>query len=335
MHVDLALAKREVFSELLESYESYPLHERAENLHFDFGLPSGAGTIFNPLPGFLFGSCGPLELPSLIRRDFLCDLPVISAILFLEGHCCYRLRRDSEVCFELQKNMFIVGNWQDQEMEITIPRQSEYTHVGILVEESAIEAYFGRGARADLNNALGLAQSGNSFGVNTISGIASPEVITAATQVLAMQKENGLDFLRYRCAVLDLFAKLLQNTAVKDSPAILLHEQDRKRLAEFKATIEKDFLSMGSAVDVCTDIGMSFSKANKAFKSLYSTTIAQYIQQCKMSYAYSMLLKRKFTVSECAFSVGYSNISHFISAFKKYYGMTPKTVSRLNANSPS
>nr|WP_269203853.1 AraC family transcriptional regulator [Pseudodesulfovibrio alkaliphilus] len=100
-------------------------------------------------------------------------------------------------------------------------------------------------------------------------------------------------------------------------------------MAELKSAIEKDFSSVRSVADLCAGIGMSLSKANKAFKALYAISIAQYIQQCKMSYAYSVLVQRQLNVSECTFAVGYSNASHFITAFKKHFGITPKAVSRL------
>jgi AraC-like DNA-binding protein len=41
-----------------------------------------------------------------------------------------------------------------------------------------------------------------------------------------------------------------------------------------------------------------------------------------------MLKERKMNVSQCAFAVGYSNVGHFISAYKKLYGITPKQTMR-------
>jgi len=43
-----------------------------------------------------------------------------------------------------------------------------------------------------------------------------------------------------------------------------------------------------------------------------------------MEYARKLLTTRKYNISEVSFEVGYSTSSHFIAAFKKKFGATPK-----------
>lgn len=43
-----------------------------------------------------------------------------------------------------------------------------------------------------------------------------------------------------------------------------------------------------------------------------------------MEYALNLLNKGSYNVNEVAAMVGYSTASHFIEAFKKKYGTTPK-----------
>ncbi len=330
MQGSMASSKQDVFPALPRFSLPYPAHGQP-------GVPGlgreerrGEGFIFSPLPGFHFGAHGPLRRESPSREELLCDVPVIAASLLLDGRCDYAIKGKPGALVAVQSNMFLVGRWAGQEVEIGIPAQDAYSCVGFMVHEATLEEYFGRGMSEEVRAILHRAMGQGEAGTGTVSGIARPDVLVAARQILHMRRHGELEFLRSRCSALALFAKLFHSIADMDlRPKVLPQEWDRVRMAELKATIEKDFRTISSAADICGEIDMSFSKANKVFKSIYSTTIAQYIHQCKMLYAYYSLLQRDLNVSESAFAVGYSNISYFISTFKKHFGLTPKAVSRL------
>lgn len=128
--------------------------------------------------------------------------------------------------------------------------------------------------------------------------------------------------------MLDFFTRLLKNAAEQDnSPVMPLHERDTLILTGLKEKIEKECPGL-SAKELCASIGMSESKANKGFKTLFGTTIARHLHVCKMAHAHTLLTRKKHTVSECALTLGYANIGHFIAAFRRQYGMTPKDASR-------
>lgn len=334
MGIELESEKRDFFSKFPLFFMPQPLHGVSNEPLVGNGHDGGSH--FNPLSGFHFGACEPTLVRSSLKKSISCDTPVISAILLLEGTCVFTLNGENATSFRIERNMFIMGQWWKQDVEMLLPQQESCSLVGFVTQDSALEEYFGRGMSSDVHSTLRRAMMKKPEGMNTISGIARPEVIMTARAILDMQREDTHDPLRFRCTVLDLFTKLLHNSAEGEAhTSILLHEQDKKSLAELKSVIEKDFRSVHSVADLCVGIGMSLSKANKAFKALYSTTISQYIQQCKMVYAYSELLHRQLNVSECAFAVGYSNVSHFITAFKKHFGMTPKAVSRLGTKESS
>ena len=48
-----------------------------------------------------------------------------------------------------------------------------------------------------------------------------------------------------------------------------------------------------------------------------------------METAKKLLVENKLNVNEIATNLGYSTSSHFISAFKKKYGVTPKQFAKL------
>ncbi len=62
----------------------------------------------------------------------------------------------------------------------------------------------------------------------------------------------------------------------------------------------------------------------EGYKFVYGKTIHQYHADHKLESAMQMLNSGEWLVKEIAFRIGYQNPSHFISAFKKKYGFTPK-----------
>ena len=61
----------------------------------------------------------------------------------------------------------------------------------------------------------------------------------------------------------------------------------------------------------------------KGFKEIFGVTIFEFYQQQRMDYAKYLLYQKKLNVTDVADLLGYSSISHFSIAFKKYTGIKP------------
>ncbi|WP_196772798.1 helix-turn-helix domain-containing protein [Pseudodesulfovibrio alkaliphilus] len=303
------------------------LHAQPEDFTFEHGMVTGNGFLFDPLPGFHFGACGPVYINAPIDGDFLYDTQLTIALLVLEGSCTIEL--DQSTSHHLQNSMFLIGRWNNQAGKVSVKSNQTYCHAAFMLEEKALEAVFGLRSAKDIVKTLEKAAGQRRGGAHSVSGIAGPDTILAARNVLAMQRIDGLDILRLRGACIGLFSKLIKTISASSTAYYPIPNDDKILLEKLKKRIENDFLNIGPASVICAEYHMSFSKANNAFKHLYSTTIAKYIQQCKLKHAYTLLHSRKMNVSECAFEIGYSNVSHFILAFKKQYGITPKKLTHL------
>ena len=62
----------------------------------------------------------------------------------------------------------------------------------------------------------------------------------------------------------------------------------------------------------------------EGYRYLFGKTIHQFHADHKLESAMQMLASGELLVKEIAFRIGYQNPSHFISAFKKKFGFTPK-----------
>ncbi|MBD0378556.1 helix-turn-helix transcriptional regulator [Paenibacillus sp. WST5] len=61
------------------------------------------------------------------------------------------------------------------------------------------------------------------------------------------------------------------------------------------------------------------------FKKETGMSLSAYIVQQRMDEAKSLLLETEMKISQIAEVVGYMNLSHFISMFKKINGTTPQS----------
>ncbi len=72
--------------------------------------------------------------------------------------------------------------------------------------------------------------------------------------------------------------------------------------------------------------GLNEFKLKMGFKALYSLSVMQFLTEVRLQKAKRMLLESDLSISEIAFSVSYKNPQHFTTAFKRKFGILPKSL---------
>lgn len=85
---------------------------------------------------------------------------------------------------------------------------------------------------------------------------------------------------------------------------------------------KKEFLRY-RATDLQAVLGYSSAHLNRLFREHFDMTPYEYLHGYKFRYARNLLQNTDMSVSEIAYEIGYSNLSHFFSGFKRHYGITP------------
>lgn len=70
--------------------------------------------------------------------------------------------------------------------------------------------------------------------------------------------------------------------------------------------------------------GLNEYQLKVGFKEIYGNTVYGYLLDHKLDHARALLDTQQLQVNEVAYQIGYANPSHFIAAFKKKFGVTPK-----------
>ena len=103
----------------------------------------------------------------------------------------------------------------------------------------------------------------------------------------------------------------------------LFATQDGRSKRNIKRLMEQFALSGLSAQELAELSGRSVSTFNREFKLLYGTTPKQWLIERRLAHAQALLADQQWSVTDAAVEAGYTNVSHFIAAFKKRYGKTP------------
>jgi AraC-like DNA-binding protein len=106
--------------------------------------------------------------------------------------------------------------------------------------------------------------------------------------------------------------------------ASLLACQKGRGKRNIRRLMEQFALSNLSAGEFAELSGRSTSTFNREFKAIYHTTPKQWLIEQRLTHAYILLSQQNYSVTTAALEAGYSNVSHFISAFKKRFEITPQ-----------
>lgn len=79
-----------------------------------------------------------------------------------------------------------------------------------------------------------------------------------------------------------------------------------------------------SLQSLADQVQLSLKKLKEGFKQLYGDSVYSFLLDHKMEVARKLLESGNHNVNEVGLRIGYSTSSHFIAAFKKKYGTTPK-----------
>lgn len=91
-------------------------------------------------------------------------------------------------------------------------------------------------------------------------------------------------------------------------------------LYEFMIHIEVNNYSVNELAELT---GRSLSAFKRDFQTIFETTPHQWLLCKKMDYAEHLLKEKKMKASEFYFMLGFNELSHFSSAFKKVKGIAP------------
>jgi AraC-like DNA-binding protein len=154
----------------------------------------------------------------------------------------------------------------------------------------------------------------------------TPAMSVVLSQILEAKIHESIKPLYFKGKVyelLSLFFNKNEDTDVEQCP-FLVDEENVRKIRKAKEIILSQMTEPPSLQGLASEIGLNVKKLKEGFKQIYGETVFGYLLDFKMNEARSMLDTKQYNVNEISIKLGYSTSSHFISAFKKKFGTTPK-----------
>ena len=123
--------------------------------------------------------------------------------------------------------------------------------------------------------------------------------------------------------LLSLYFNRNEDADIEQCP-FLIDEQNVLKIRKAKDIIITQMTAPPSLQELANEVGLSLKKLKEGFKQIYGDSVFSFLFDYKMEYARKLLSTNKYNVNEVGHKIGYSTSSHFIAAFKKKYGTTPK-----------
>ena len=137
--------------------------------------------------------------------------------------------------------------------------------------------------------------------------------------------ENDKDILELK--ILE-FLHLLYLTNKSEIIDTLYSSENQKKRRSIESIMIDNYDKNFTVTDFANLSGRSLSTFNRDFKRKHGQTPKQWLIKKKMKKA-EELLSEGVNVTNAAIEVGYSNVSHFIKAYKLIHGETPKATRKI------
>lgn len=153
-----------------------------------------------------------------------------------------------------------------------------------------------------------------------------PREVVVLSQIFTYNLHPSLEKLYTKGKIYELLSLYFNfsDDGDKDKCPFLQDEENVDKIRRAKKIIVEKMANPPSLSDLSTEVGLSLKKLKDGFKQIYGETVFNFLLDYKLDYSRKLLESKKHNVSEISTIIGYSTSSHFISAFKKKYGTTPK-----------
>ena len=157
-------------------------------------------------------------------------------------------------------------------------------------------------------------------------GYITPSMAIVLNQIINYNLNTNLRELYSKAKVYELLSLYFnrgEDVNIEQCP-FLADESNVIKIKAAKDIIIQRIAEPPTLVELSDEIDLSLKKLKEGFKQIYGTTVYGFLFDYKMELARKLLESGIHNVNEVGLKVGYSTASHFIAAFKKHYGTTPK-----------
>jgi AraC family transcriptional regulator, transcriptional activator of the genes for pyochelin and ferripyochelin receptors len=245
---------------------------------------------------------------------------------FIQVHFCLRgnskfLFNNGSYSFDVTDNRSILLYNPQRILPINLEIQPKTTLVSLLISIEKFHSLFSK--ESGYIPFLSDENSNKKYYDDTE---IKPSVSLVLQQIINSNSNSSIRDLYVKGKVYELLSLHFQKEENTDGEycPFLVDEQNVLKIRKAKEIIISRMAEPPSLQELSTEIGLNLKKLKEGFKQIYGDTVYSFLFDYKMEHSRKLLESNQFNVNEVGLQVGYSTASHFIAAFKKKFGTTPK-----------
>jgi AraC-like DNA-binding protein len=245
---------------------------------------------------------------------------------FIQMHFCLRgksrfLFNNGSYSFDVLDNRSILLYNPQRVLPINLEIQPKTTLVSLLISIEKFHSLFSK--ESGYIPFLSDENSNKKYYDDTE---IKPTVSIVLQQIINSNINSSIRELYVKGKVYELLSLHFQKdeSASGEYCPFLVDEQNVLKIRKAKEIIISRMSEPPSLQELASEIGLNLKKLKEGFKQIYGDTVFSFLFDYKMEHARKLLESNQYNVNEVGLQVGYSTASHFIAAFKKKFGTTPK-----------
>lgn len=157
-------------------------------------------------------------------------------------------------------------------------------------------------------------------------GDTSPQMAIVLNQILNFEIHSSIKTLYVKGKIYELLSLYFNKNEDSENEKcpFLIDEHYVAKIRQAKDIIIERMAEPPTLQELSSEINLPLKKLKEGFKQIYGDTVFNFLFHYKMEESRRLLETNTYNVNEVGLQVGYSTSSHFIAAFKKKFGITPK-----------
>jgi AraC-like DNA-binding protein len=154
----------------------------------------------------------------------------------------------------------------------------------------------------------------------------TPSMAIVLNQLFHYNLNSSIKNLYYKgkgYELLSLYFNRSEDPNTEHCP-FLIDEENIAKIKKAKEIVINNMAEPPGLQELADTIGLTLKKLKTGFKQVYGDSVYSFLFDYKLEYARKLLDSGTYNVNEVGVLIGYSTSSHFIAAFKKKFGTTPK-----------
>ncbi|AWH84527.1 AraC family transcriptional regulator [Flavobacterium album] len=154
----------------------------------------------------------------------------------------------------------------------------------------------------------------------------NPSMAIVLSQLFHFNLHPSIKKLYFKGKVYELLSLYFNRAEDANTEAcpFLVDEENVMKIRKAKDIVIANMAEPPGLQELADQVGINLKKLKMGFRQIYGDSVYSFLFDYKMDYARKLLDSGSYNVNEVGLKIGYSTASHFISAFKKKFGTTPK-----------